>query len=114
MKTVHLDPSTHEQAVLVTEEIERLLDEGKRVAVSIAEEREMLSPQQAAGRLGFSRQHVVRLINAGELQAQKLPGSSYWRIPLSSVLAFEENRERARELSDTFSRELDRLGTPLE
>lgn len=114
MKTVHLDPSTHEQAVLVTEEIERLLDEGKRVAVSIAEERELLSPQQAAGRLGFSRQHVVRLINAGELQAQKLPGSNYWRIPLSSVLAFEEQHERARELSDTFSRELDRLGAPLE
>jgi hypothetical protein len=57
---------------------------------------------------------VVRLINAGELQAQKLSGSSYWRIPLSSVLSFEEQRERASELSDAFSRDLDRLGAPLE
>jgi excisionase family DNA binding protein len=74
----------------------------------------MLSPQQAAGRLGFSRQHVVRLINAGELRAQRLSGSSYWQIPLSSVLSFEKQRERARAISDAFSRDLDRLGAPLE
>jgi excisionase family DNA binding protein len=114
MKTMHLDPSTQDQVVLVTGEIKRLLDEGKRVVVSIAEEREMLSPRQAAGRLGFSRQHVVRLVNAGELRAQRLSGSSYWQIPLSSVLTFEEQRERARELSDAFSLDLDRLGGPLE
>lgn len=114
MKTLHLDPSTHNRAALVSEEIERLLGEGKRVAVSIAEESETLSPQQAAGRLGFSRQHVVRLINTGELRAQKLPGSNYWQIPLASVLDLEEQRERARELADTFSRDLDQLGAPLE
>jgi hypothetical protein len=59
-------------------------------------------------------QHVVRLINAGELEARKLPGSSYWQIPLATVLAFEERSERAGERADAFSRSLDALGAPLE
>jgi hypothetical protein len=74
-----------------------------------AEEQELLSPQQAADRLGFSRQHVVRLIGY-ELQGQKLSGSSYWMIPL----AFEERRDRARGLTDKWSRDLDAMGAPLE
>jgi excisionase family DNA binding protein len=64
------------------------------VAVSVADEQELLSPQQAASRLGFSRQHVMRLIEYGELAAQKLPGSTYWKIPLASVLALQDDRER--------------------
>lgn len=114
MKTLHLDPDGREGASLVVEEIERLLGEGKRIAVTVAEEQELLSPQRAADRLGFSRQHVVRLIEAGELEARKLPGSSYWRIPLATVLAFEERRERAGERADAFSRSLDEQGAPLE
>ena len=69
------------------------LAEGKRLAVTVAEERELLSPREAAERLGFSAQHVVRLIEYGDLPAEKLAGSSYWKIPLSSILAFEEERE---------------------
>ena len=65
-------------------------------------------------RLGFSRQHVVRLINAGEINARKLPSSSYWQIPLGSMLDFEQRREHAREQSDAFSRKLDQLGAPIE
>ena len=114
MKTLHLDPSTQDQASLVAEEVERLLAEGKHLAVTVAEEDELLSPQQAASRLGFSRQHVVRLIGYGELQAQKLPGSSYWKIPLASVLAFEARRERHRELTARWSRDLDAMGAPPE
>jgi excisionase family DNA binding protein len=114
VKTVHLDPDVRDRVSLVVEEIERLLDEGKCVAVTIAEEQELLSPQQAADRLGFSRQQVVRLINAGELEARKLPGSSYWQIPLAAVLAFEERSQRADEMADEFSRSLDALSAPLE
>jgi excisionase family DNA binding protein len=114
MKTLHLNPAARDQAALVTDEIDRLLGEGKRIAVTVAEEKEMLSPRQAADRLGFSRQHVVRLIGYGELQAQKLPGSSYWKIPLASLLAFEEHRARARDLTAEWSRDLDSLGAPLE
>jgi hypothetical protein len=61
VKTLHLDPDTREQAAPVTEKIDRLLGEGKSIVVTVAEEQELLSPQQAAERLGFSRQHVVRL-----------------------------------------------------
>jgi excisionase family DNA binding protein len=114
MRTVHLDPDARERTSLVVEEIERLLGEGKHITVTVAEEQELLSPQQAADRLGFSRQHVVRLINAGQLEARKLPGSSYWQIPLATVLAFEGRSHRAGEMADEFSRSLDALGAPLE
>jgi excisionase family DNA binding protein len=114
MRTLHLDPASRDQAALVTEEIDRMLVEGKHIAVTIAEERELLSPQQAAGRLGFSRQHVMRLIGYGDLQAQQIPGSTHWKIPLSSVLAFEAERERGDQIADDWSRELEALGAPAE
>lgn len=75
MKTVHLDPRNRASAAVVSEDIDRLLDAGKLVAVTVATEDELLSPQEAADRLGFSRQHVVQLINAGELAADRLAGS---------------------------------------
>jgi hypothetical protein len=34
----------------------------------------------------------MRLIGYGDLMAQRLPRSSHWKIPLSSVLALEESR----------------------
>jgi transposase-like protein len=42
----------------------------KPIAITVAEESAMLSPQEAAERLGFSRQHVRRLIEAGELEGR--------------------------------------------
>jgi excisionase family DNA binding protein len=115
MKTIRLDPNdARHQVSLVADAIEEMLSDGKRVAVTVSEEHEQLSPQQAARLLGFSRQHVVRLINSGQLVAEKLPSSSYWRIPVASVIAFEERRGRARRSADEFSRLLDELGAPLE
>lgn len=114
-KTVHLDPKARKRPLdEVLKLVEALLDRGKRVAVTVAEEEEMLSPQQSAARLRFSRQHVMRLIRAGELEAGQMPGSDYWKIPLSSILALEERRAAARTRADELSRELDRLGAPLE
>jgi excisionase family DNA binding protein len=114
MKTFHLDPTAADQTALVTEEVDRLLSQGKRLVVTFAEEKEFLSPQQAADRLGFSRQHVVRLIGYGDLPAEKLPGSSYWKIPLASVLAFEERRAESDRLTAEWSRDLDAMGAPVE
>lgn len=91
-----------------------MLADGKSITVTLADEQELLSPQQAADRLGFSRQHVVRLIGYGDLQGQKLPGSKHWKIPLSSVLAFEERRAEHERLTGDWSRELDALGAPAE
>jgi hypothetical protein len=82
--------------------------------VTVVEEREQLSPQPASDRLGFSRQPVVRLIDAGELPAEKLANSSYWSIPAASVVAFEERREQVRRQADEFPRSLDELDAPLE
>jgi excisionase family DNA binding protein len=114
LQTIHLNPDERQEVSRVTEVIEGLLAEGKGVTVTVAEDGEYLSPQQAADRLGFSRQHVVRLINARELPAEKLANSSYWRIPVASVVAFEERSERGRLRADEFSRALDELGAPLE
>jgi excisionase family DNA binding protein len=114
MRTLHLDPGKRDQAARVAEEIEHLLAQGKHLAVTVAEEDELLSPQQVATRLGFSRQHVVRLIGYGELEGQKLPGSDYWKIPLSSVLAFEERRTEGDRIAAEWSRDLDAMGAPAE
>jgi hypothetical protein len=49
-----------------------------------------------------------------DLVAQRLPGSSHWKIPLSSVLAFEEGRAEHERLTAEWSRELDAMGAPPE
>jgi excisionase family DNA binding protein len=105
-KTLHLDPaaSASDQAALVAEEINRMLAEGKPVTVHIAGEKELLSPRQAAAWIGCSRQHVVRLIGSGELTAERLPHSGYWKIPLASILAFEERRGESDYLAAERSR----------
>lgn len=114
MKTFRLDPTAGDQATAVIGEVDKLLHEGKRVVVAVAGEQELLSPQQAARRLGFSRQHVRRLIDHGELEARQLPGSTYWKIPLWSVLVFEKRRAESDRLTAEWSRDLDAMGAPAE
>lgn len=117
MKTIHIDPSqgnAERQISTIKEAIEDLLDSDKTIAVMVADEDSMLSPQQAADRLGFSRQHVRRLIEVGELEAQQLPNSTHWKIPLRAVLAFEERRVGAETRADEHSRSLDKLSAPAE
>lgn len=115
MRTIHLTPSSDKRQLDELRVVAAgLLDDGKSILVTVAEEDEVLSPQEAAQRLRFSRQHVMRLVEAGELDGEQLPGSSYWQIPLASVVALEERRASARERSDAFSRELDALGAPPE
>jgi len=112
MKTIHL--KSQDQLVELTASIETMLSDGKTLAITVAEENEQLSPSEAAERLGFSRQHVRRLVDAGELIGEQLPRSNYWKIPMSSILAFEERRERSAHAADTLSAELEELGAPAE
>jgi excisionase family DNA binding protein len=91
-----------------------LLESGKDISIVVAETEEMLSPQRASEILGFSRQHVQRLVNAGELHALRMPNSTHWQIPFSSVVEFEQRRNEADERFAAHSRELDDLGAPLE
>lgn len=114
-RTIHVEPESEQEALSeIRDTVSALTKQGKRVAVTVSDEEELLSPQQAAVRLGFSRQHVRRLIEAGLLEATQLPNSAYWRIPLQSVLRFEEQRESAHRGIDEWSRELDELGAPAE
>ncbi|MEM1026629.1 MAG: helix-turn-helix domain-containing protein [Planctomycetota bacterium] len=46
-----------------------------------------LSTSETADRLGVSRQHVLRLINAGDLKGEKV--GTYWSIDVRSIEAFE-------------------------
>jgi excisionase family DNA binding protein len=117
MKTIHIDPGegdAEQKLSTVQETIEGLLDADKPIAITVAEENAMLSPQEAAERLGFSRQHVRRLIEAGELEGAQLPNSTHWKIPLRSVLAFEQQRAEAQERAAKWSRDLDAMGAPPE
>lgn len=112
---IHPDERTREEKLAhLTERLIEMLDSGKDISVLVAETEEMLSPQRVGEILGFSRQHVRRLIDAGELEAEQIPNSSHWRIPFSAVTAFEERREEASDRADKFSRELDEMGAPLE
>ena len=94
--------------------IEELLDADKTVAVTVVDEDATLSGREAADRLGFSRQHVLRLIEAGELEGAQSPGSTHWKIPMRAVLNFERRRSEAEERAEAFSRFLDELGAPAE
>jgi hypothetical protein len=78
-------------------------------------EAKIAQPCVAAPAVGVDdRQHVRRLIDYGKLEARKLPGSSYWKIPLSSVLALEERRAESDRLTAEWSRDLDAMGAPAE
>lgn len=117
MKTIHIDPSqgdAKQKLSTLQEAIDELLAGDTPIAVTVAEENTVLSPQQAAERLGFSRQHVRRLIEAGELEGEKLPGSTHWKLPLQSVLDFEQRRTAAEKRADEFSHSLDEMGAPAE
>ena len=117
MTTIQIDPSrddAKQKLSTLQEAIDELLAGDTPIAVTVAEESTMISPQQAAERLGFSRQHVRRLIEARELEGERLPGSTHWKLPLQSVLDFERRRAAADKRADEFSRSLDELGAPAE
>jgi len=117
MVRILIDPRTgSREAALehLARTVAELLDAGKEVEVIVGESVELLSPQQAGAMLGFSRQHVRRLVDAGELAAEQLPSSRHWKIPLSSVAAFQERTAARLEKLKADSEELDRLGAPLE
>ena len=82
----------------ITAALDELTAAGEEICVIVGKEEEMISPQKAAEILGFSRQHVRRLIDAGELAAVQIPNSTHWQIPFSSVAdELAERREQASE-----------------
>jgi excisionase family DNA binding protein len=71
------------------------LAHGQSITVLPAET--ILSPAEAAQVLGLSRPFVARLLDAGEIDSERLPGSRHRRVRLAEVLAFNERREARRE-----------------
>jgi hypothetical protein len=55
MKTFRLDPTVGDQPTAVVEEVDKLLREGKRVVVTVVEERESLSCRRAARQIQGGR-----------------------------------------------------------
>jgi excisionase family DNA binding protein len=63
-----------------------------------------ISPAEAGELLGISRQFVDRLIDAGKLPAQRLPGSRHRRLRVADVVAFRRDRDtRLTIMSDAIN-----------
>lgn len=65
-------------------------------AVTVLPSEVLLTPAEAAELLGLSRPFVVRLLDEGEIPAERLPRSRHRRIRLAEVLAFQSRREQRR------------------
>jgi excisionase family DNA binding protein len=70
------------------------LSQGHGVTVLATEA--WLTPAEAGELLGLSRPFVVRLLDAGEIPAEHLPGSKHRLVRLADVLEFQDRRERRR------------------
>lgn len=70
------------------------LSEGHAVTVLPSEVR--LTPAEVGELLGLSRPFVARLLDAGDLPSEYLPGSRHRVVSLADVLAFQARRERRR------------------
>lgn len=70
------------------------LSAGHAVTVLASEVR--LTPAEVAELLGLSRPFVARLLDAGEIPSEHLPGSRHRTIRLADVLDFQARRERRR------------------
>lgn len=71
------------------------LSAGRGVTVLATEIR--LTPAEVGELLGLSRPFVARLLDAGTIQAEFLPGSRHRVVRLADVLTFQKQRDRRRE-----------------
>jgi excisionase family DNA binding protein len=70
------------------------LSEGHEVTVLASDVR--LTPAEAGELLGLSRPFVARLLDAGEIPSEHLPGSRHRVVRLADVIDFQARRERRR------------------
>jgi excisionase family DNA binding protein len=70
------------------------LSRGHGVTVLATEVR--LTPAEVGELLGLSRPFVARLLDAGDIASQYLPGSRHRVVRLADVLEFQARRERRR------------------
>lgn len=63
-------------------------------AVALIPQKEQLTTQSAANMLGFSRPHLIKLLESGAIPYQKV--GQHRRLLLKDVLAFQKQRDKAR------------------
>lgn len=72
--------------------------DGHRRVFLLAED-ETLTTQEAADRLGMSRQFLYRLLDDGTIPSEPVaPGSTHRRVRVADVLDFEDRRRRGADL----------------
>jgi len=81
-------------------------------AVTVLPAETMLSPAEAGELLGLSRPFVHRLLDAGEIPSEQLPGSRHRRVRLSDVIAFQQRRETRRAGRQTIAAAAEEAGIP--
>jgi excisionase family DNA binding protein len=84
-----------------------LLSEGREI--TLRSESKALTTQAAANYLGVSRQHLVGLVDRGELAHHRV--GTHRRIAVADLLAFAERRDVARRGAlDRLANEVERQG----
>lgn len=78
-------------------------------AVSVVALRREVTTGEAARILGISRQHVVRLIDAGKLPARVTRAGRHRRVSTADLLRIKEKRELDVARADAIGRFLDDL-----
>jgi len=82
-------------------------------AVAVVARRAELSTQEAAHLLGLSRQHTVRLVDAGKLPVRVTRAGAHRRLAAADVLRLKASREaeaaHAGAIADLFQREVERV-----
>ena len=111
-KTLHFDATTQRDDIL--DGVKRALEEMDPVdgtlSISMARDSETMSPQQAADFLGVSRQHLMRLLDAGLLPFTRKPNSSHRTIPSRAVAELAGARQAGKRRLDEFAATMNDAG----
>lgn len=125
MRSLHFHVSKSEPAEVVDERVQEMLtaaeavirelrDAGESFDFTVAPVDDWITPATAATQLGVSRQHVRRLMDAGELRGRLKENSTHWLVSQGSVTASLQRREEGLQVVNDRSRALDELGVPAE
>jgi len=111
-KTLRFDATTQPEVILdaIRLELAELDPVDGTLSISMARDSEAMSPQQAADFLGISRQHLMRLLDAGLLPFTRKPNSSHRTIPSRAVAELATARQTGKQRIDKFAATMNDAG----